>query len=222
MSIQERIAAPEATSGHAAPPDRRRRRSRMVRAILAGGLVLGVGAAVTLAAWNDSEYATGTFTAGTFDLEGSTDGVAFSQHASSGAAATLAFTVTGANLALSPTDTVATPFVVRLAAGTTNNGNVVIQTPTSTGTVSNITYEVVRVANAAACSTSAVDSTGTSLVTAGTAITAVAGPNTFALTKGASAGVAGASQTLCFKFTAGAVTQGQTGTVTWQLQATSV
>lgn len=30
---------------------------RKVRAILAGGLVLGVGAAVVLAAWNDSEFA---------------------------------------------------------------------------------------------------------------------------------------------------------------------
>src|SRR5690606_31735774 len=57
----------------------RRRRSRMIRALLAGGLVLGVGTAVTLAAWNDSEFASGTFRAGTFDLEGSTDGTTFSQ-----------------------------------------------------------------------------------------------------------------------------------------------
>jgi len=53
---------------------------RKVRAVLAGGLVLGVGAAVTLAAWNDSEFATGTFTAGTFNLEGSTDGTTFTDH----------------------------------------------------------------------------------------------------------------------------------------------
>lgn len=201
---------------------RRRRRSRMIRAILAGGLVLGVGAAVTLAAWNDSEFATGTFTAGSFGMEGSTDGTAFSEHATAGAAATLSFTVAGANLALSPGDKVAAPFAVRLITGTTNNGNVVIQTPTSTGTVSNITYEVVRVANVAACTTTAVDSTGTSLITAGTAITAVAGPNTFQLDKGATITVPGAAQVLCFKFTAGAIAQGQTGTVTWQLQATSI
>jgi predicted ribosomally synthesized peptide with SipW-like signal peptide len=200
----------------------RRRRSRMIRAILAGGVVLGVGAAVTLAAWNDSEFAAGTFTAGTFGLEGSTNGTAFSEHASSGSAATLAFTVSGANLALSPGDQVAAPFAVRLVAGSTNDGTVVIQAPTTTGTVSGITYEVVRVASAAACSTAATDSTGTSLVTAGTAITSVAGPNSFSVTKGATSAVAGAAQVLCFKFTAGAVTQGQTGTVTWQLQATSV
>ena len=60
---------------------KRRRRSRMIRAILAGGLVLGVGAAVTLAAWNDSEFVTGTFTAGTFNMQGSTtDGTTFTDH----------------------------------------------------------------------------------------------------------------------------------------------
>lgn len=45
---------------------------RKVLAVLAGGVVLGVGVGVTLAAWNDSEFATGTFTAGSFNLEGST------------------------------------------------------------------------------------------------------------------------------------------------------
>ncbi len=51
--------------------------------------MLGIGAAVTLAAWNDSEFASGQFGAGTFDLQGSTtngtDG--FSDHATAGAAA---------------------------------------------------------------------------------------------------------------------------------------
>ena len=34
------------------------------RAILAGSLVLGVGAAATLASWNDSEFAIGAITGG--------------------------------------------------------------------------------------------------------------------------------------------------------------
>lgn len=38
--------------------------------MLAAGSVLRVGAAVTLATWNDSEYAQGTVTAGTFTVEG--------------------------------------------------------------------------------------------------------------------------------------------------------
>ena len=57
--------------------------NRKILAVLAGGLVLGVGVAVTLAAWNDSEFATGTFTAGSFNLEGSTTGdtdAAYSDH----------------------------------------------------------------------------------------------------------------------------------------------
>ena len=49
-----------------------RNRKGIIRAILAGGIVLGVGAAVTLAAWNASEFATGTFQAGTFTIEGAT------------------------------------------------------------------------------------------------------------------------------------------------------
>lgn len=56
------------------------RNRRKVLAVLAGGLVLGVGAAITLAAWNDSEFATGTFTAGSFNLQGSTDGTTYAEH----------------------------------------------------------------------------------------------------------------------------------------------
>jgi predicted ribosomally synthesized peptide with SipW-like signal peptide len=196
----------------------------MIRAILAGGLVLGVGTAVTLAAWNDSESATGTFTAGAFNLEGSTNGTTFTDHNPPivGSAATLSFTLTPAATQLSPFDVTAAPFALRLAAGTTNNADVVIAAPTSTGTVTNLTYEVVRVASVAACTITAVDSTGTSLITAGTAMTALAGPNTFALTKGATLPVAGAAQVLCIKVTAGAsLAQSQTGTVTWKFTATS-
>lgn len=46
-------------------------RSRRIRALVAAGMVLGIGSATTLAAWNDSEYAQGTITAATFTLESS-------------------------------------------------------------------------------------------------------------------------------------------------------
>ena len=46
-------------------------KSRRVRALLAGGLVLGVGIGVTLAVWNDEIFQKGTFDAGGFMLEGS-------------------------------------------------------------------------------------------------------------------------------------------------------
>ena len=68
-----------------------RKRAGIVRAILAGGLVLGVGAAVTLAAWNDSEFATGTFGAGSFNLEGQeTIAAGFSDHETAPGAPTAA------------------------------------------------------------------------------------------------------------------------------------
>jgi predicted ribosomally synthesized peptide with SipW-like signal peptide len=200
---------------------RRTRRSRMIRAILAGGLVLGVGTAVTLAAWNDSEFVTGTFTAGTFNMQGSTtDGTTFTDHPV-GSPGTLTFTV--APTLLSPGDTVYAPFALRLAANTTNDATVVITAPNSTtGVVSNLTYEVVRT-TAFTCGSGTADSTGTSLITAGTAVTAVAGPNSFTLAKGSPVSSAGATQFLCFKVTAGSgLTQGQSGTVTWQFTASSV
>ena len=50
------------------------RRFRQFRALLAGGLVLGLGGTYTLAAWNDSEQASAEFVAGAFEIEASMDG----------------------------------------------------------------------------------------------------------------------------------------------------
>ncbi len=189
---------------------------RKVRAILAGGLVLGVGAAVTLAAWNDSEFATGTFSAGAFNLEGSTDGTTYSEHASIGAAATLPFTAPVTNL--SPGDVVYAPFAVRLDATTTNNATVTVSNAATTGTVTNLTYTLIQ-PSSFGCSAG---TTGTTLVAAGTAVSSVPGSPTFALLMGTPPTIAGAPAFLCFKVTAGAgLAQSQTGTVTWQFQAVS-
>lgn len=193
--------------------------SRKVRAILAGGLVLGVGAAITLAAWNDSEFASGTFTAGQFNLEGSsTDGTTFTEHATSGTAATLGFTAP-LSTQLSPTDVVYAPFAVRLAANTTNPANVVVSADSTTGVVTNLTYTLVSTSTWG-CDAAAV-SAGTVLVPAGTVVTTVPGTPTFSLAAGTPTTDPGAAQNLCFAITAGAVDQGQTGTVTWEFAATS-
>ena len=48
---------------------RQQMRGRRIKAILAGGLVFGVGATATVAAWTDSETADGSFKAGTFNIE---------------------------------------------------------------------------------------------------------------------------------------------------------
>ena len=86
---------------HAAPPflttgrvGRAGTLSRRVRALLAGGLVLGVGGAVTLAAWNDSVFTSGSFAAGVFGITGSADGTTYADHpVGSPAALTFAPTV---------------------------------------------------------------------------------------------------------------------------------
>lgn len=53
---------------------RSRLRTRRIKALLAGGLVFGIGAAGTVAAWTDSETADGSFEAGTFNIELAIDG----------------------------------------------------------------------------------------------------------------------------------------------------
>lgn len=190
-------------------------RARKLKAVLAAGLVLGAGAAVTLAAWNDSEFARGTFSAGTFNLVGSVDGTTYTDHATAGSPATLGFTVNAASL--SPGAVTAAPFAVQLAANTTNPAVVTISSAATTGTVTNLTYELLQTTTFG-CTTS---TTGTTLVPAGTALTTVPGSTTFPLTQGA-AGAAGAPAFLCFKVTGGAgLAQGQTGTATWQFQAAS-
>jgi len=90
---------------------------RRIRALLAGGLVLGVGATATLASWNDREYATATFTSGKFDIVGSVNNGAFGQHPSAGNAATLTFAIpTGTTTAMVPGNVAYALFSVRTTA----------------------------------------------------------------------------------------------------------
>jgi len=197
--------------------DTRRARNRRLKAILAGGLVLGVGAAVTLAAWNDSEFAQGTFTAGAFNLEGSTDGTAYADHADQAAPAQLDFSVPTLNLA--PEDVVSAAFAIRLDETTTNPANAVISAPLlgTSGSVENLTYSLTRTAEFG-CDA---DVSGT-LVPAGTAVGTVPGTPTVPLAAGVD-DAAGESVFVCFTVTAGAdLVEGQTGTATWQFLATSV
>jgi predicted ribosomally synthesized peptide with SipW-like signal peptide len=189
--------------------------SRRLRAILAGGLVLGVGAAVTLAAWNDSEFAQGTFTAGAFNMEGTVDGSTWTENATAGSAATLPFTLTGSRL--SPSDTTYSPFAIRLAAISTNAATVTMTSASTTGDVTHLTYSVL-VTTSFGCTSS---TTGTVLVPAGTAVGTVPASTTLALSPGVSPS-AGAPAYLCFRVTADStLAQGQSGTATWNLTAQS-
>lgn len=197
-------------------------RKRKIRAILAGGLVLGLGVGVTLATWNDSEFAKGTFTAGTYNLQGGTDGTSFTDHNSVGGAASLTFSTPFSNM--SPGDTVYATYAVRLAANTTNNADLHVEGVTvnetgGTANAANYTYTVYAVANAAACTGTV---TGTSLATGTLGVPALPSATTTGLTKGSPVTSAGATQWICFKVTAGAsLNQTTATTATWQLQAIS-
>lgn len=197
-------------------------KSRKVKALLAGGLVLGVGAAVTLAAWTDQEWTTGTFSAGTFDIQGSIDGSTWDSHPTSGEAAVLAFEANADNL--TPGDTVAKGFALRTAPGTTYGATVDLIEASSTGNnTPNLSYEIFTVPAIGDCSADATVGSGVSIVSAGTAFGAgTPSAEEFALAAGSTAD-AGASTVLCFQVTAGAgLQQGEGATATWGFEATSL
>lgn len=194
-------------------------------ALLAAGLVFGVGAAATLAAWNDSESATGTFTSGSFNLEGSTTNATtgFADHNvdKGNAAATLSFTLAETTKAMSPGDIVYAPLWVRLGS-TTTNGATIIPSAITAGTGGNeahLSYSIRAIAADATCDAAA---TGT-VVATGATLSALTTPTQVSLAKGATTGTAGAAVQLCFAVTAAAdIVQGTTGSATWKFTATSV
>ncbi|GGM46328.1 hypothetical protein GCM10011608_33870 [Micromonospora sonchi] len=196
-------------------------RSRKFKAILAGGIALGLGATITLAAWNDSEYATGTFTAGTFSIEGSVDGTTYAEHPTPAAAAALQFSTGFGNIA--PDDVVAAPFAVRLTAGTTYDATVTVASASPDPTTFvGLTYGIATVAAFADCGPAPVDPTW--IVPQGTALDAVADPAVpFSLTQGVDTATPGAPAFLCFVVTADdTLVQNSQVTETWQLLAESV
>lgn len=170
------------------------------RALLAGGLVLGVGAAVTLAAWTDTEWVRGVFGSGTFGIEGSPSGTNFSDHPVTGAPAALTFQM-NAN-ALAPGDSVYAGYAVQLIAGATNQANVTLATDSTdaiTGTTSSFVYTT-----SATCSASAFTAGTDANVTSFT----LAAPET--------------PKFVCFKVTAdSSLPQGATGEIVWTFTAES-
>jgi predicted ribosomally synthesized peptide with SipW-like signal peptide len=199
-------------------PIRARGTSRKVKAILAGGLVLGIGAAVTLAAWTDQEWATATFSSGHFNLVGSTDGTNFSDHATVGTAAALTFS-TGFNN-LSPDTTVSALYALRLDAATTVAATGVVSAAVGTGTAeANLTYRIVQVGAADQCTPNA---GGIADIVSSSSMDAVTDPQTFALSQGSN-GNPGGTVLLCIQVTTGpGLLQDTSATGTWTFTATSL
>lgn len=198
-------------------------RSRKVRALLAGGLVLGLGGAVTLAAWNDSEYASSTVTASTFGIEGSANGEPFTEHSTVDAAAELVFDP--ALPELSPGQSGFLQFSVRTTADSTADGSVSLQTPqtstTSPELEAALLYGVrVQPAGSSCAPDLFEDSAAAVIVPNGTPVTADVPENSQPLDP------AGANTVdYCVRISMDDATdnaaQGQTVTLTWQFLAQS-
>lgn len=193
----------------------RRGRHRKVAAVLAGGLVLGIGTMATLASWNDSEFAGATFTAGKFDLESSIDnGATYTTH--SWSSGTIAFTAPQANM--SPGDVVNAAFPVRLAAGTTNNARLRMNSLSYSNTEG---LTVIVWQNTTSSDCNATYTPATMVATWGEAQGWTTGISP-TLTKGATSAVPGAPAYMCVKMTAGpTLPQGQVAWESWVFTATS-
>lgn len=146
-----------------------RLRRRRVRALLASGLVLGVGAGATLAAWTDSEHSQATFTAGRFGIVGSTNGTSFSEHSSAGQAATLNFQVSPTAMAPGTT-TYALYSVTTLNPSVAGTVNLTAAATNNAGLGQHLTYGV-RTISGTSCNATTY-AAGTAVVNAGQPLTA--------------------------------------------------
>ncbi|MDI2037067.1 SipW-dependent-type signal peptide-containing protein [Paenarthrobacter nitroguajacolicus] len=201
-----------------------------VRALLAGGLVLGVGAAFTLAAWTDNEWVFGNSGGDngpgtlTYHMEQNT----FSNTNGSGAdawsdkpniptvpssATDGALTFGAISAALKPGDTAYAPMQLRAAAGSEAltatlaeavklGGNAVDTTTNSLALYNALTYRAVQGVNPANCAAGTLTG-GTDIV--GSAATSVplttVSATAISLPKGVDATTAGAAVNVCFAIT---------------------
>lgn len=111
----------ERVSVEARSDSRRQMRNRRIKAVLAGGLVFGIGSAATLAAWTDTEEASGSFKAGTFNIERAVNG-------SWSSSPKMTFDASG----MYPGSKVYAPVFVRTTPNTTMAGDLVVSSAGAT------------------------------------------------------------------------------------------
>lgn len=209
---------------HRAPraPSSRVRRSRRIRALLSGGLVLGVGVSVTMAAWTDTEVASGAFGTSVFGTQSSVD--AGSQWAdNTTTAAVLNFGLGGFSPTVSKYATLQIRTVPNSVSGKAAIG--AVQLDGATDLRDALRVRVVWFTDNRACALTAF--TGAQFVI-GTAAggVALATTSTVQADLGAAAGptLHGPATTLCFEVSlpAGPPTlQGKSVTATWTVTTTS-
>lgn len=211
------------------PGDTTRRRRSLpflrLRALLSGGLVLGLGAVATLASWNDSEYTRATLTSSVFNTESSVNGQAYADNTTSPGPI-----VTFAGAGFSPNTSVYLPVLVRGKA-TSVAGTIVLEAPVVGGTDAAtlgaaFVYRVVR--TTATCDATAFVSGATYVVGTFAAPRALSFGQESGVVNTLAAGAAAAAGTptgFCFQITlpsgADNSLQGKTATATWRFVATS-
>lgn len=202
---------------------RARIRRRRVQAVLAAGLVLGIGTAATLAAWTDSENATGSFGSSVFGTESQSAGspTYASNTASPGAA--LSFDAT----AMSPGTSHYAWLNVRTTTISTVGGTVALTSSAPTGGLASaLQFRAVRMPGPAPSSTcDAAAFSGTPAFIAGAAASYLPVSQVPATQVANPIGAAGAQLGFCFEVRIAPGTansfQGQTASVTWTFTATS-
>lgn len=194
-------------------------RRRKAKALAAAGTVLGIGAVVTLAAWNDSEFAEGIFGTGSYNVESSEDGSSFQDHEGGDAGvATLDFQAEN----VVPGGEYAAGFWLRTDAGTSFDGVVTdIEVSASSGDVASFTG--VRVLNIPAGETCTPGTAGT-VVASGATLGALSFDTSSEITLENNDSAPGEIQQLCFQVTADedGIEQGDAASVTWAVHTESV
>jgi hypothetical protein len=196
--------------------EKRHRARRKALALLAGGLVVSVGAFPTAASGVDPLYAVASVSSGHFDLQGSVDGETFTDHLGTEAspAAWLSFDALGTGV--SPNDRVYVPFAVRLAKSTDYAARVTLRPVGANGDA--FSQISVFQTDTFGCAT-AEDLVTAILILDGAARQPSA---VFELAKPAT-GIEGAPANLCFVALAESeIAQGEAGTLAWSLSSESI
>ncbi|MGY3552632.1 SipW-dependent-type signal peptide-containing protein [Williamsia sp. R60] len=193
-----------------------KRNRRKIRAILAAGLVLGVGAAVTLAAWSDSVWGQSEFATDKWNVQGSFNGgTSWGEFATGPTAGTFTFPLADAT-SLTPGESVKAPVSLRVGPATSALNASVTLAPS--GNTSALAGELeLTVTEAASCSVAGTTPAGWP---AGGSV-ATAGGSTPIILNGDMT-----PRHFCFTVTlpadAALLDTSTTGQVLWEFKATSV
>ena len=194
-----------------------------MRVVIAAGLVFGIGSFATLAAWTDTENATGSFGASIFDTESQTQTSAYaSQPTAPGA--TLTFNANG----MSPSVSFYAWMNVRTTTATNVAGTVSLTGIANSGALAPaLQYRAVRLSGLGSSTTCVAGAfTGTPVYIAGASGTYVsAAPPAPTPVIASPIAAAGGTIGYCFevRIAPGSANtfQGTTGTVTWTFTSTS-